>query len=264
VPTRELADQIEKEAKTLGKYLKLKCISIYGGVSYEGQRKMLAQTPRLIVATPGRLIDFIKQGDLDMKQAEVMVLDEADRLLDMGFIKDIKYIYAQLVEKEQRLNMLFSATLSNEVGNISLNYMNNPLDIVIASDTITVDKIEQGVFHVGAKEKMSLLLALLKSENPYNAIIFTNTKWGAERVAEKINKIGLQAEVISGNIAQNKRSKIVAKIKEGKLQYLVATDVASRGLHIPHLSLVINYDLPDESENYVHRIGRTARAGATG
>jgi ATP-dependent RNA helicase RhlB len=264
VPTRELADQIQKEAALLGKHLNMKMVTLYGGVSYENQRKALAATPRLIIATPGRLIDFINQNVINTGLADVMVLDEADRLFDMGFIKDIKFIYSTLKPAAERLNMLFSATLSEAVGNLSLAYMNNPADIIIEPEEVTVTAIEQGLFHVNRKEKMMLLLGLLKSERPYTAVIFSNTKAGAAQIAERLSKAGLRCEIIAGNIPQNKRSRIVNEIKAGKIQYLAATDVAARGLHIPNLALVINYDLPEESENYVHRIGRTARAGEKG
>lgn len=264
VPTRELTEQIEKEAKLIGKYLKIPSISIYGGVSYDKQLNAINNGARLIIATPGRLIDFIRQGELDTAKVDVIVLDEADRLFDMGFVKDIKFIYGQLKSAEQRLNMLYSATLSAEVGNLALTHTNKPVDIIIKSEEVTVDSVTQGLYHVNKREKLNLLIALLNLEQPKSTLIFSNTQHGVSFIHERLNRQGFRSAVIAGNVPQQKRLKIVDDFKKGKVSYLIATDVAARGLHIDDLSLVINYDLPDEAENYVHRIGRTARAGASG
>ncbi|NIZ40294.1 DEAD/DEAH box helicase [Entomospira entomophila] len=262
-PTRELVVQIEKEARTLGQFLKFPMAAIYGGVSIERQRQSLLRKPRIIVATPGRLQDFINQQTISLKNAGVLVIDEADRLFDMGFHKDLLRIVKMLPAPQQRLNLLFSATLNNKVGQLAWEHMNNPESIVIKSEYPTVEGISQHLFHVSRSEKMILLLAVLKKENPESAIIFSNTKAGARQISLRLQRAGYNCALIEGNIPQKKRLDIIAKMKAGKIKFLAATDVASRGIHIPNLSLVINFDLPDDAENYVHRIGRTARGTQT-
>ncbi|NIZ47201.1 DEAD/DEAH box helicase [Entomospira nematocerorum] len=262
-PTRELVVQIEKEAKTLGQFLQFSMAAIYGGVSIERQRQSLLRKPRIIVATPGRLQDFINQKTISLKNASVLVIDEADRLFDMGFHKDLLRIVKMLPAPQQRLNLLFSATLNNKVGQLAWEHMNNPESIVIKSEYPTVEGISQHLFHVSRSEKMILLLAVLKQENPESAIIFSNTKAGARQISLRLQRAGYNCALIEGNIPQKKRLDIIAKMKTGKIKFLAATDVASRGIHIPNLSLVINFDLPDDAENYVHRIGRTARGTQT-
>lgn len=263
-PTRELASQIEMEAKLIGKYLPFKVGVFYGGVGYTHQEQLLKQGIDIIVGTPGRLIDFNRSGKLDFSDVNILVIDEADRLFDMGFFPDLKKIIHKMPPKSARQTMLFSATLNYEVRKIAYEYMNEPEVVELSPDRITVDTIEQKLYHVGSNEKMSLLLGILKKENPRNAIIFTNTKRMAHEVAMRLEKNGIACEYIIGDLPQSKRLKIIENIKSGRLCFLVATDVASRGLHIDDLELVVNYDLPENSESYVHRIGRTARVGKGG
>ncbi len=263
-PTRELAVQIDEEAKLLGSFLPLKYGAFYGGVGYGQQEDMLKSGTDLIIGTPGRLLDFIQSRKINPKDFACVVIDEADRLLDMGFYPDITKLLGKMVPPAERRTMLLSATMSTRVSNISWEYMNDPADIVIESERVTVDAIVQRLFHVSADEKMSLLLGILKKENPANALIFTNTKRKAEEVAKRLEINGYPAHFIMGDLPQKKRLSIINEVKAGKVSYLVATDVAARGLHIESLDMVFNYDLPEDSENYVHRIGRTARAGKTG
>ncbi|MCF7914475.1 MAG: DEAD/DEAH box helicase [Spirochaetaceae bacterium] len=263
-PTRELAVQIEQEAKLLGKDLPYKIGSFYGGVGYKDQDKLLKEGVDIIIGTPGRLLDYAQSKKLPLRAVDILVIDEADRLFDMGFLPDLKKMMRQLVKPEQRQTMLFSATLGTRVAQLAWEYMNKAQEIVIDNDRVTVDEITQELYHTSNHEKMQLLLGLLKREEPENALIFSNTKDMAVKLAKRLTMNGYQAEYIMGDLAQNKRQAIINRIKEGKLEILVATDVAARGLHINDLDLVINYDIPEDPENYVHRIGRTARAGKSG
>ena len=263
-PTRELAVQIEQEAKLLGKDLPYKIGSFYGGVGYKDQDRMLKEGVDIIIGTPGRLLDYAQSKKLPLHAVDILVIDEADRLFDMGFLPDLKKMMRQLVKPEQRQTMLFSATLGTRVAQLAWEYMNKAQEIVIDNDRVTVDEITQELYHTSNHEKMQLLLGLLKREEPENALIFSNTKDMAVKLAKRLTMNGYQAEYIMGDLPQNKRQAIINRIKEGKLEILVATDVAARGLHINDLDLVINYDIPEDPENYVHRIGRTARAGKSG
>ncbi len=263
-PTRELAVQIETEAKLLGKETGFSIGSFYGGVGYNSQEKMLKDGCDLIIGTPGRLIDFGKSGKIDYSQFGICIIDEADRLFDMGFLPDLRQILKKMPPREERRTMLYSATLSSKVGNLAWEHLNNPGEIVIEPESITVDAITQELYHVGTDEKMRLLLGLFKKENPQTAIVFTNTKHTAYEVAKRLEHNGYDAQCLMGDLPQKKRLKIVEDAKEGKVKFLVATDVAARGLHIDDLSMVVNYDIPGDCENYVHRIGRTARAGKSG
>ena len=263
-PTRELASQIEKEAKLLGKHLPFSTGVFYGGVGYTHQEKLLKQGVDIIIGTPGRLIDFNQMGKLEFGDVNILVIDEADRLFDMGFLPDLKKIIRKMPPKNERQTMLFSATLDYEVRRIAYEYMNEPEQIELSPDNMTVDTVVQKLYHVGSHEKMRLLLGILKNENPNNAIIFTNTKRAAHEVAKRLEKNGIVCEYIIGDLPQSKRLQIIDSIKSGQLKFLVATDVASRGLHVNDLELVINYDLPENTESYVHRIGRTARVGKEG
>jgi len=263
-PTRELADQIEKEASAIGKYLNFRIGSFYGGVGYGPQEKMIAEGVDVIIGTPGRLLDFVGQGKLDFKDVGVLVIDEADRLFDMGFYPDLRQMLRTMSNPEDRRTMLFSATLSSNVMNLAWEYLKDPGQIVIEPEHITVEKITQELYHVSSEEKFGLLLGVMKKENPKTSIIFCNTKHTAVRVAKRLELNGYETEFIMGDMPQAKRLKIIEDMKAGKTPVLVATDVAARGLHINGLDLVVNYDLPTEAENYVHRIGRTARAGHTG
>ena len=263
-PTRELALQIEKDAKDIGKYVPFKSACFYGGVGYVEQEKAAREGVDLIIGTPGRLLDFSQSGKLDFKQLGVLVIDEADRLFDMGFYPDIRKIMRRARPREERVTMLYSATLSNNVRNISWQFMNDPAEIEIASEQMTVDTVDQVLYHVANNEKFRLLLGILKQSNPQTALIFCNTKRATEIVAKKLQINGYQCEFIMGDLPQKKRIKIIDSMKAGELRMLCATDVAARGLHVDDLDMVINYDIPEDPEAYVHRIGRTARAGKTG
>ena len=264
VPTRELAVQVEKEAKQLGKHCRFKVGSFFGGIGYEKQEKLLKSDLNVYVGTPGRLIDFYKSGKLDLKAFDILVIDEADRMFDMGFIPDIRYMVKKMPPPAERLTMLYSATLSQRVKQLAWEYMNDPVEIEIQPEHVTVDTISQKLYHVARDEKFSLLLGLLRREEPKSLLIFTNTKKMAEIVSRRLAVNGFPNEYISGDLPQKKRLQIIENIKSGRTTLLVATDVAARGLHIEDLDMVVNYDLPDDCENYVHRIGRTARAGKSG
>ncbi len=263
-PTRELAVQIYEEAVLLGKYLKFKIGVFYGGVGYDRQERQIEEGVDIIIGTPGRIIDFNQSRKLNLKDVSVFVIDEADRLFDMGFLPDIRKLLKKMPSYPDRQTMLFSATLDYRVKTIASEYMHEPAEIEIQSEHVTVDNIFQRLYHVGKDEKLSLLVGILRKENPRNAIIFTNMKRTAERLAANLVHNGFECEYIIGDLPQKKRLKIIDDLKSGKLRYLIATDVAARGLHVDDLELVVNYDLPENSENYIHRIGRTARVGKTG
>ena len=263
-PTRELADQIEMDARQLAKYLDLPIASFYGGVGYEKQERALAEGVRVAIGTPGRLLDFAKQRKLDLRKVGILVIDEADRLFDMGFIPDLRRLIRQMPGRDERITMLYSATLSTRVKSLAWEYMKNPAEITITPERVTVDEISQELYHVPRERKLSLLLGLLERDRPRNALIFTNTKQAAFEVATRLQRNDLACEYIIGDLPQSKRQRLIDDLKAGELQYLVATDVAARGLHVEELDLVVNYDLPEYSENYVHRVGRTARAGRSG
>ncbi len=264
VPTRELAVQIEDEAKLLAKHIDVSIGSFYGGVGYVQQEKMLRNGVNIIIGTPGRIIDFNESGKLDFKMLDTLVIDEADRLFDMGFYPDISKIVKRMGKKEDRRIMLFSATLSDRVRHLAGQYMNDPVEIEVESQKMTVDNISQTLYHVGSDEKINLLLGILHREKPRNALIFTNTKRMAVELSDRLYNNGYQSQYIIGDLPQKKRLQVIEGLKNGTIRYLVATDVAARGLHVDDLELVVNYDLPEDCENYVHRIGRTARAGKSG
>ncbi len=263
-PTRELALQIQKDAELLGRFTGLKSVAIYGGTGYEQQRKALQDGVDIIVGTPGRIIDFFKQGVFKLSNIEVVVLDEADRMFDLGFIDDIRYLLRRMPPPDKRINLLFSATLSQRVLELAYEHMNDPETVRIEPEQVTAQKVTQKLYHVAKEEKIPLLLGLLNSHDPRRTIVFVNTKRGADMVTGYLRGNGFDAQVISGDIPQNKRQALLKRFQDGELPILVATDVAARGLHIPGVSHVINFDLPQEAEDYVHRIGRTARAGASG
>jgi ATP-dependent RNA helicase RhlB len=263
-PTRELAVQVEQDAILLGKHCGFKIGCFYGGVGYAVQDQLLRGDLNLYIGTPGRLIDYQKSGKIDFMKFEILVIDEADRMFDMGFIPDIRYMVKRMQQPKQRLTMLYSATLSQRVKHLAWEYMNEPVEIEINPEHLTVDLITQQLYHIGKDEKFNLLLGLLRQEKPKSALIFTNMKRTAERVSRRLTANSVRNDYISGDLPQSKRLKIIDAIKGGRTEILVATDVAGRGLHIEELDMVINYDLPEDSQNYVHRIGRTARAGKTG
>ncbi len=263
-PTRELAVQIEEEAKVLVGTSGLKAFSVYGGVGYEKQIANLKKGVDIIIGTPGRVIDLNEGGNLDLSNAHFCVIDEADRMFDMGFYDDLRKILKKLPEAETRQTMLFSATLNTYVKNLAWEYTRDPIEITIEAENITVSEITQELLHVSSDEKMKLLVGILKHENPDSAIIFCNTKRSCEVVAKRLVINDIKAEFMIGDLPQSKRLAIMKKFKAGEVKILVATDVAARGIDVDDLAMVINYDLPVESENYVHRIGRTARAGKSG
>lgn len=263
-PTRELAVQIEKEAKLLSSFLNLKSGCFYGGVGYKEQEDLLDKGVDIIIGTPGRLLDFQNKKKIDLKEIGYFVIDEADRLFDMGFFPDIRKMMRKMVPYHKRQTMLFSATLNINVKQMAWEYMNSPETVEIFSEKITVENIDQKLFHVGKKEKINLLIGILNSELPRNALIFTNTKHSAVRISKYLSHNGKKCQYLIGDLPQIKRLAIINDFKSGRTNLLVATDVAARGLHVDDLELVVNYDLPGDCENYVHRIGRTARAGKSG
>ena len=263
-PTRELAVQIHKDAMVLGAHTGLSMAVVYGGEDYEKQRNRVAEGVDLLIGTPGRLIDYMKQHVFDLHIAEVLVLDEADRMFDMGFIADVRFLLRRLPHPTQRLSMLFSATLSHRVMELSYEHMNNAEFVRIEPDKVTADNVRQSLYFPASNEKLPLLIGLLRRIDPHRTMVFVNTKRVAEDVVGTLNGNGFKSEVLSGDVPQNKRLRLLREFTSGELPILVTTDVASRGLHIPDVSHVFNYDLPQDAEDYVHRIGRTARAGAFG
>ncbi|MBS1125355.1 MAG: rhlB [Nitrospirae bacterium] len=263
-PTRELADQIFHEAERLGKFTGFRSLAVYGGIDYDKQRQALANGVDVLIGTPGRLIDYFKQHVYSLKKTRYLIIDEADRMFDMGFIDDLRYLLKKLPDYTRRQSMLFSATLSYRVMELAYEHMNLPEKISITPEQVTVEKVEQVLYHVGKHEKVPLLLGLLAREAPARALIFVNTRRAADMVVERLNRNNWKAQAITGDIEQKKRLRILGDFKEGRLAILVATDVASRGIDVKDVTHVFNYDLPQDAEDYVHRIGRTGRAGATG
>ena len=263
-PTRELAIQIHKDALSLGKHLDLKMALIYGGTDYQKQLQMIKSNVDIIVATPGRIIDFYKQQAFSLDNIQVMVLDEADRMFDLGFIKDIRFLLRRLPAPEKRLNMLFSATLSFKVTELAYEHMNQPELIKIETEDVTSKAINQFAYCPANEQKLPLLIGLLNTHKPVRSIIFVNTKRCAEQLDDYLQTNGYKAAVLSGDVPQEKRQRLLIGFQQDKYSIMIATDVAARGLHIPDVSHIINYDLPQDVEDYVHRIGRTARFGAEG
>ncbi len=263
-PTRELAVQIAEEAKLLSLYLDYNIVTIFGGVGYAPQQRAIAEGIDLLIGTPGRLIDMSNKKLLPLSQFNYAVIDEADRMFDMGFVQDIQTILRRLPSRETRQTMLFSATLSPAVKRLASGSMNEPAEVHIESENVTVDTINQEVYHVGSTRKMELLLGLLKKYGTPRTLVFVNMKQMAEEVAERLRGNGFDAEYLTGDLAQRQRQRRIDRFKNNELPILVATDVAARGIHVDDLELVVNYDIPMHSENYVHRIGRTARAGKSG
>jgi ATP-dependent RNA helicase RhlB len=263
-PTRELAVQIHKDAELLGQYCGLSLGLAFGGVDYEKQRRQLEAGVDILIGTPGRIIDYYKQRVFELKHVQVLVLDEADRMFDLGFIADIRYLMRRMPEPAQRLSMLFSATLSQRVLELAYEHMNEPELIRIEPEKVTADKVRQVIYFPSMEEKVGLLVGLLKKLNATRTMVFVNMKRTAERLEATLRANNIDAEAMSGDVPQNKRLRMLRDFHEGRLPVLIATDVAARGLHIPDVSHVFNYDLPQDPEDYVHRIGRTARAGAAG
>jgi ATP-dependent RNA helicase RhlB len=263
-PTRELAVQIEGEARLLNRYLRFSVGSFYGGVGYAAQLALLKKGVDIIIGTPGRLLDFSDRGLLRLKEVGFLVIDEADRLFDMGFLPDIKRLLQKMPERSCRQSMLFGATLNRVSRKIAGQYLHNPTFIEVTPEQMTVDTISQELYHVKSHIKLNLLLGILQKNDPRNALIFTNMRHVAFRLAKKLEVNGYRCQYLTGDLAQSARLRIINDFTAGKFPFLVATDVAARGLHIDGLEMVINYDLPQDRENYVHRIGRTARAGNSG
>jgi len=262
-PTRELAVQIHKDALVLAGHCGHKIEVVYGGTGYEEQRNALAAGVDILIGTPGRLIDYFKQHVYDLKAIQVVVMDEADRMFDLGFIKDIRYLLRRCPPADQRMGMLFSATLSYRVTELAYEHMNNPQEVKIEAE-MTADRVREVGYMTANEEKIPLLLGLLKQMPDARSIVFVNTKRAADLVWGFLQGNGYDSAILSGDVPQNKRLSLLKQFTDGKLAILVATDVAARGLHIPAVSHVFNFDLPDDCEDYVHRIGRTARAGAEG
>jgi len=264
-PTRELAVQIEDDAKILSSGIpdfRIGCF--FGGVGYAKQDKQIVEGVDLIIGTPGRILDYQSMGKLDFKAIDSFIIDEADRLFDMGFYPDIQKMFRMMVAREKRQTMLFSATLGTRVRNLAWDYMNEPLEIEVQPEEITVKAITQELYHVSKSEKFALFLRLMAKNDPANALIFTNTKAKAVEISKRLNVNGYKTQYLMGDLPQTKRLQVINRMKSGELRFLVATDVAARGLQIDDLELVVNYDIPEDFESYVHRIGRTARAGKSG
>ena len=264
-PTRELAIQIHKDAVTIGRHTGLAMGVVYGGTGYDRQRRMIEEGLDILIGTPGRLIDYHRQRLYDLRSVEVFVLDEADRMFDLGFIRDIRYLFRRLRPPAERLSFLFSATLSQRVLELAYEHMNEATLIdTRPPDRVVVDEVTQRLFHVGQDEKIPLLLGLLREPEVERAMVFVNTRQMADRLGAALEGNGFAAAVLSGDVPQRRRLALLERFHAGGVAILVATDVAARGLHIPGVTHVFNYDLPQDPEDYVHRIGRTARVGAKG
>jgi ATP-dependent RNA helicase RhlB len=263
-PTRELALQIHKDALLLGSGTGLRFALAYGGVDYEKQRKSIQDGVDILIGTPGRIIDYFKQHVFNLKSIEVMVLDEADRMFDLGFIKDIRYVLRRLPPLDQRQSLMFSATLSHRVLELAYEHMNEPELMKVETENVTADHVRQSVYYPANEEKLPLLAGLLRQFESGRLMVFTNTRAAADLVERTLNANGFHAAAISGRVPQKKRQTLLRQFHDGEIPVLVATDVAARGLHIPDVTHVINFDLPQDAPDYVHRIGRTARLGAKG
>jgi ATP-dependent RNA helicase RhlB len=263
-PTRELAIQIDKDFHSLGRDTGLKSALIYGGVDYDKQREQLRGGVDIVIATPGRLLDYFKQHVFSFSAVETMVIDEADRMFDLGFIKDVRFIMRRLPDRTRRQCLLFSATLSHRVLELAYEHMNEAQKLTVESDNITADRVRQVIYFPASEEKLPLLINLLSRIETHRSMVFVNMKVAAEKVARRLEKQGFRVGMLSGDVPQKKRQTLLGKFQKGEIEILIATDVAARGLHIPDVSHVFNYDLPQDAEDYVHRIGRTARLGAEG
>src|SRR6202162_4663945 len=263
-PTRELVVQIRDDSEKLGRHTGLKTLAVFGGMDYRRQRDALQGSPDLLVGTPGRLIDYERQGATTFRDVEILVIDEADRMFDMGFIQDLRKIFRRCPPYNRRQTMLFSATLSPRVMELAYEHMNDAVRVEIEPERVTAQGIREALYHVASWEKLPLLLGLLERDRWERTLIFVNRKTTAAELVSALNANGHPVAVLAGNVRQEKRLRILNEFKDGKWPVLIATDVASRGLHIDAVTHVINYDLPQDPEDYVHRVGRTARAGAEG
>ena len=262
-PTRELAIQIHEDAKPLIKHSDLKMGLAYGGTDYDKQRDVIEKGVDILIGTPGRIIDYFKQGVFALDALEVIVLDEADRMFDLGFISDIRYLFRAMPIPEERLNLLFSATLSHRVAELAYEHMSEP-EVVKIEAEVTADRVEEIAYMPSNDEKIPLLMGILQKADEQRCVVFINTKHMAEKIEAWLQENGFKCALLSGDVPQKKREKLLQKFKDGEVNVLIATDVAARGLHIPDVNFVVNFDLPTDAEDYVHRIGRTGRAGASG
>ncbi len=264
-PTRELVIQIARDAEAIGKHCDLRSVAVYGGTDYDKQERDLLQAPvDLIAATPGRLLDFQRKRKIDLRGVEVLIIDEADRMLDMGFIPDVRTIIRSTPPKDRRRTLLFSATLNDDVMRLASQWMPDPHVVQIEPDQVAVDTVRQLVYMVSTKEKFTVLYNLLNRPNIGRVLIFANRRDQTERIACELKRYGIRCELLSGAVNQNRRMRVLDDFRSGKVKTVVATDVAGRGLHVENIDHVVNFDLPYEAEDYVHRIGRTGRAGAEG
>ncbi len=261
-PTRELAIQIDESFAAYGKHTRLSHLVVYGGVSQQPQTNALRKGVDILIATPGRLLDLVEQRFINLSDIQMFVLDEADRMLDMGFIHDVKKIIARLPQKKQTL--FFSATMPPEIARLAATILHSPVRIEVTPAATTAEKVEQAIYFVEKNDKRSLLVHLLKDSDVTSALVFTRTKHGADKVAKELNRANIRTDAIHGNKSQSARQNALSNFKTGRIRVLVATDIAARGIDVDDLSHVINYELPNVAETYVHRIGRTGRAGATG
>ena len=261
-PTRELAIQISENFKTYGKYLPMKHLAIFGGVPQGKQVDALNKGIDILIATPGRLLDLISQGCINLSKIEILVLDEADRMLDMGFVNDVKKILTKVPTKRQTL--FFSATMPSEIRKFSQTILNNPKEINVTPVSSTAQTVQQSVYFVEKAEKLKLLVSILDDQSIHRSLVFARTKYGADKLAKQLIKTGIYAAAIHGNKSQNARQKALSDFKNSKIRVLIATDIAARGIDIDELPHVVNYELPNVPETYVHRIGRTGRAGSAG
>ncbi len=263
-PTRELAIQIDKDFRAIGQGTGLKSALIYGGVDYDKQRDTLRGGVDIVIATPGRLLDYFKQHVFSFRAVEMMVIDEADRMFDLGFIADVRFILRRLPERTRRQCLLFSATLSHRVLELAYEHMNEAQKLTVETEFVTADRVRQLIYFPASEEKIPLLIGLLSRTDAKRSMIFVNMKVAAEKVSRRLERQGFAVGMLSGDVPQKKRQSLLGKFQRGEIEVLIATDVAARGLHIPDVSHVYNYDLPQDAEDYVHRIGRTARLGAEG
>ena len=263
-PTRELAVQIASDAEGLGHHAGIRTHVVFGGLDYRKQREILERGTDLLVGTPGRLIDYHKKSSYSLRDTEMVVIDECDRLFDMGFAEDLRWLLRRMPHPKDRQSMMFTATLSQRVMTLGWRQMNNPAEVIIGAEQLTPDTIHQVLYHVATREKLSLLLGVLEREASSRTMIFVNTRYRAKHLVDDLRRHGFVARGLTGNVIQTKRLKVLDDFRDGTLPILVATDVASRGLHIEGVTHVVNYDLPQDAEDYVHRIGRTARVGAEG
>ncbi|MET1256117.1 ATP-dependent RNA helicase RhlB [Aliikangiella maris] len=263
-PTRELVIQIFEDAKQLAKFTDLKMCVAFGGADYDKQREEIEAGCDVLIGTVGRLIDYFKQDIFNFYALDCVVLDEADRMFDLGFINDIRYLFRKMPKPTERLNMLFSATLSHRVKELAYEHMNHPQHIHVEAEQVTADRVTQVLYYPANHEKLPLLIGLIQKHQPQKAMIFTNTRRQAEQVWLSLRGNDIKAGLLTGDVPQRKRIRLLDELKTGKIQMLIATDVAARGLHIDGVTHVFNFDLPEDAEDYVHRIGRTARAGAEG